>query len=629
MSPAPDTKKPFTKRQRIRYRFDDTLSRGSTSLILWLGAITFALITVAATLAAALGIPDPQTGEDLRFGEAFWLGLLRALDPGTMGSDVGWPFRLISLFVTLGGVFIAGSLIAVLASAINRRVEVLQGGRSIVAEHGHTLILGWSSKIFTIVSELVVANENQPGAAIVILSMEGKAFMEQQIARRVTNTRGTRIVCRTGIPQDFSDLRVVNVGMAKSVIVLSSPDGDGDAGVVKAALAVVKGPWELDDSVPVVAELVTGDNAQALRGATEGRVTVVQSSRLIARLTAQVCRQPGLSQVYTELLDFAGDEIYFHDEPRLAGSRFADALLAFENSTVMGVKSVDGRVALNPPLDRTVARGETLVVIAPDDNAATFSAPAALDLPRSRKKAAARKPENILLIGWNPLAPLVLKELDTYVADGSSLTALVDVTLVPPEELDLSVGLDSFRVEFVHGPIPGEELEALMARGFDHAIVLCYRQGLTEAEADARVLLTLLQIRAAIRNAGHATNIVAELLDERDVALAQSAGVDEFIVSERLTSLVMAQLSENAGLQPVFEDLLDPEGAEVYLKPVRLYATDGGPRDFASLIRVAAARGEVAIGYKSDGGVRLNPPKSSSLDPSGGDLLVVLAEDEA
>ena len=200
MSSRRDQKKAFSKRQRLRYRFDNTLSRGSTSLILWLGAITLALIFAAATLAAALGVPDPNTGRDLKFGEAFWLGLLRALDPGTMGSDVGWPFRLISLFVTLGGVLIAGSLIAVLASVINRRVEELQGGRSIVAEHAHTLILGWSSKIFTIVSELVVANENQPDAAIVILSPEGKSFMEEQIARRIPNTRGTRIICRTGTP---------------------------------------------------------------------------------------------------------------------------------------------------------------------------------------------------------------------------------------------------------------------------------------------------------------------------------------------------------------------------------------------------------------------------------------------
>jgi hypothetical protein len=67
----PERKNPFSKRHRLRYRFDNTLSRGSTSLILWLAAITFALIFVAAIVAAAIGVPDPNTGKDLRFGEAF------------------------------------------------------------------------------------------------------------------------------------------------------------------------------------------------------------------------------------------------------------------------------------------------------------------------------------------------------------------------------------------------------------------------------------------------------------------------------------------------------------------------------------------------------------------------------
>ena len=38
---------------------------------------------------------------------------------------------------------------------------------------------------------------------------------------------------------------------------------------------------------------------------------LVLAGDLIARITAQTCRQSGLSVVYTELLDFGGDEIYF------------------------------------------------------------------------------------------------------------------------------------------------------------------------------------------------------------------------------------------------------------------------------------------------------------------------------
>ena len=48
-----------------------------------------------------------------------------------------------------------------------------------------------------------------------------------------------------------------------------------------------------------------------------GEVTLVHTEDLISRVIAQSCRQSGLSIVYTELLDFDGDEIYFQKEEGL------------------------------------------------------------------------------------------------------------------------------------------------------------------------------------------------------------------------------------------------------------------------------------------------------------------------
>lgn len=627
-------KRVFTARQKLRYRFDNTLSRGSTSLILWLAGITLALILVGATILALVGIPNPaDPSKQVGFLEAFWLSLLRAIDPGTMGSDLGWPFRLVSLFVTIGGLFIAGSLIALLASEINRRVEELQAGRTIVAEHGHSLILGWSTKVYTIVSELAIANENQLDGSIVVLAPVDKLKMEDDLHRRVPDTRGTRVVCRTGSPQDFADLDVVNAGMAKSIIVLSSSVTDGDAGVVKAVLALLNGPVRIAPDVPIVAEITAPDTAEALLRATGGRVSVVQSTSVIAKLTAQVCRQPGLSSIYGDLFDFDGDEIYFHAEPALVGQPFGRALGAFETSAVIGVCAAGGEVLLNPPMDRTLEAGDRLVVIAADDDTTQFApaeagSAASNGRPRSPRPPA---PERTLLVGWNPLAPLVLKELDAYAAPGSEVTLLVDAELVPPGEIDARPATPNLGVTVREGPVPGDELDALVAGGrFDHVIVLCYRDVMTEAEADARVLLTLLQLRGSIQATGRPTNVVAELLDERDVPLAQGAGVDEFIVSERLTSLIMTQLSENALLQPVFDDLLDEEGAEIYLKPVSLYSEGGLDGTFRDVVVAAAGRGEIAIGWRSndDGPAVLNPPKSTPVSLGSGDVLVVLSDDE-
>jgi hypothetical protein len=229
------------------------------------------------------------------------------------------------------------------------------------------------------------------------------------------------------------------------------------------------------------------------------------------------------------------------------------------------------------------------------------------------------------------MAPEIVRELDSYVAPGSSLTVYVDAAVAAPGDIDLP------ETRNLRAGVTAEALDPTALRTMmesdapDHAIVLCYKERLSEAQADARVLLTLLHLRAAIDASGASTNIVAELLDERDVNLSPSGATDEFIVSERLTALLMAQLSENRELAPVFDDLLDEAGAEIYLKPASLYSAPGASVTFGDLTASAAARHEIAIGYQAagDGGgrtVTINPPKDRAFEGRAGDTLIVLSE---
>ena len=94
----------------------------------------------------------------------------------------------------------------------------------------------------------------------------------------------------------------------------------------------------------------------------------MQVSDLISRIIAQTCRQSGLSIVYTELLDFGGDEIYFHAEPALVGKSFGEALLAFEESAVMGLHRTGSAPQLNPPIDTRIEAGDRLIIISEDDD---------------------------------------------------------------------------------------------------------------------------------------------------------------------------------------------------------------------------------------------------------------------
>ncbi|MET0930755.1 MAG: hypothetical protein ABWX74_14640, partial [Aeromicrobium sp.] len=114
------------------------------------------------------------------------------------------------------------------------------------------------------------------------------------------------------------------------------------------------------------------------------------------------------------------------------------------------------------------------------------------------------------------------------------------------------------------------------------------------------------------------------------------AHVDDVIVSDEILSLILSQLSENARLEAVFQDLLDADGAEIYLRPARDYVLAGDPVTYATIVAAASRRGETALGYRvsaeSDDaaagfGVYVNPAKSALFAIQPADRVVVLAED--
>jgi voltage-gated potassium channel Kch len=619
-------------RARLRYRFDTMMSRGAGIVILWLAAITVGLVFLAALVLTIFGIGiNEETDPSLL--ESFWQSLLRILDPGTFSGDTGWPLRATMLLVTLLGVLIGGSLIGLIVAAVDTRIEQLRRGRSVVVERGHTLILGWSPRVFTLISEIVEANRNQHRARIVVLAPEEKPAMEEAIRDRVGDTKTTRIVCRTGDPSSPHDLRIVNVEEARSIVVLAGgEDGAGDAEAVKAVLAVMTSESR-NQAARVVVEMNDAETARALHEASGGSVVTVRAVDVIARITAQACRQPGLSFVWQELLDFAGDEIYFRHAPELEGHTFGEALLAYETSSVIGRRTADGALMVNPPMDTTFDGGDSVIAISADDDTIVFSgfveetAPDVVVSPPPADRL-----ESLLVVGWSHIGPVVLHELDEFVASESKVDVLVDPDLVDASEL-ADLDLDKLHTTFHTTGGNLDELSAsVRSRPYDKVIILGYRSGISAAEADARALLTLLILQQALAEnaSGRRPRIVTELLDARDVDLARATGADDFVVSDELSSLTLAQLAERADLEPVFTDLFDVAGSALALHPAGWYVrSEAVP--FRRVVAAARARGETAIGYRiaraavGTPRVVLNPGKSDPVMLSDNDQVVVIA----
>ena len=533
------------------------------------------------------------------------------------------------LALTLAGLFIVSALIGVIAAGIDTKLASLRRGRSLVLEKDHTVILGWSESIFTIISELTLANESRRKPVVVVLADRDKVEMEEEIRSKVPDFRGTRLVCRSGSPMDVDDLALSSHQTARSVILLAPESDDPDSEVIKTLLALTHD--SPDDGPRIVAEIRNPSNLETARLVGADRTVLLDIRETVAKLVVQTSRQSGAAAVYTELFDYEGDEIYFLEEHGLAGATYASAQLAFESATVIGL--IDGGVSkLNPP-PTTPIDGQILIVIAEDDSAlaAQPAAAAEPDLDALGEEAGHDdRPTRALLLGWNERAPIVVSELDNYAAPGSTLTVLTSygVPAVPQ--------LGNLQVTVVDGSTTDRAtLDRHVVEGLDQVIVLCYSNDLSVQAADARTLVTLLHVRDILAAFGSDTQVVTEMLDDRNRVLAQVARVDDVVVSGEIVSLLVTQLSEDQRLEAVFAELLAHTGAEIYLRPAEWYVQPGREVSFATVVHGASRRGETAVGYRTSAlagdagagyGVRVNPAKSETFRVQPGDRVVVLAE---
>ena len=418
---------------RLRYMFDNSMTRGTPALIAWLTLATLVMTLVFAIVTTILRLREEgPTGEGF-LHEVFYT-LLHALDPGYIGGDVGgWGFLLTMLLLTIGGLFIVSALIGVIANGIDSKLSDLRRGRSIVLEKEHTVILGWSESIFTIINELCLANESRKDPVIVILADRDKVDMEDELKIKVPERRGTRVICRSGSPMDLDDLRLSSHDTARSVILLAPDSDDPDAEVIKTLLALthngVEGPR-------IVAEIQDPTNLDVAALVGAGRTTLLDIRETVAKLVVQTSRQSGAAAVYTELFDYEGDEFYFFEGHGLAGSTYAEAQQAFEAASVVGI--LDGEVSkLNPPSDTVLTAEQTLIVVVEDDSALDGQSRSTTEPALNRlgeQLSTDARPTQALLIGWNDRAPIVLRELDRYAPAGSALTVLTTYgePVVPP-----------------------------------------------------------------------------------------------------------------------------------------------------------------------------------------------------
>ncbi|MBB4981260.1 CASTOR/POLLUX-related putative ion channel [Streptomyces nymphaeiformis] len=611
----PSARRAHSAEDRFRYWFDTTLTRGIAALCGWLALACLALVVPVSTV---LAWTDQRTPASLGARiAAVWRNTGQTM---RLGGEVGPPLRVaLSVLLALIALFYVSTLVSLITTGLTDRIIALNRGHARILESGHTVVLGWSEQLPTVVSELVAARTDRSRRVIAVLADRDKPAMEEDLRATAGATGRTRIVCRTGRPTEPAALARVSPATADSVLVLPGDDPRDDTEVVKSLLSLSAAVGEANP-VRVVAAVRDDRFLHAARLAGGPRATVLDMDDIAARLLVDCARQPGLSLVHQELLDFAGHEFHTLRDPGLPGRTFDEAARACPVSTAVGIVHADGTVALNPPRSTPLLDDDTLLVIAEDERSTHLSVTPAPYDPTALAQAppaTPARPERILLLGWNRRAPRIAAQLARRTPPGSVLDVVAEprtATLTGIRSVTATVG---GRLSVLHrsgDPTLRETTDALDLARYDTVIVLGpdHRPGGTDP--DDRTLVTLLHLRAGQQASGLRVPVVTEFTDDRNRLLAPPAPGSDFVVGGRLIGLLMTQISQNPHLTAVFEELLAPDGNTLRLRPAAHYVTTGRTTSFATVAESAARQGAVAIGYRatvSDGdGLCVNPPKT-------------------
>ena len=618
---------------KVKYRAHSIFENGTRALLFWLSIATL-LFVVSVSLVLNSGFCNSADFEIAGLVESFWLALNSAMDPGGV-YEIGWAYRFVMLGVSIFGILIVGTLIGVLTAGIDAVVTELRKGRSVVDVADHTLILGWSSKIVDAVKELIIANESRKRPVVTVLADRDKSEMIDYFNDHIPDAKNTKIICRSGEPQDYAALALVRPNFARSIILFSDGTEFSDANILKRTLALSKGFSDGESIGPIIAEVDDSNNALAI--AECSNVITIEPAQLITRMMVQAARRGGLIAVYDELLSFDGVEIYFYQDESVIGRRYDDLILCFGSASLIGIYTKAGATRLNPLDNPEIKDGDQLIIIAEDDSLIDLSKPVSLqpsDIAFDASNQESSKAEKIVIIGWHSWSQLFLQELVDFLAEGSVVNVFYDPKLVENPDVTIAERFTDLSINFTAiDTCSFKELEKIDLNDVSNVILFSYRDSLSPTFADNKSLLTLAHLRALIMSRCLEVKVTSELQLSENRLLAIGDARDDFIASENFVSKVLVQLSENPNLKPILDELLTSDGCEIHLRASQSYVSYATRFQYGNLVEVGRERQETVIGIvrtdeaNAEYVVQMAIPKAKEIQLAANDWIIVIAED--
>ena len=506
----------------------------------------------------------------------------------------------------------------------------------------HTVILGWSKKIASLLRQLAVANQSLGGGEITVVAAVELERMEQEYKLENIDMLGTSVRFLCGNRHDVEILHKASINTASAIIVLAesqdADDSDQLSGIIVRKILKVVDAATFKGNI--VVEVIDVENEPWIKTAGGDLVQTVVAKDVITRLMVQCARQPGLAQVWKDILGFDNAEFYLKRWPELDGMQFVDVLISFPDAIPCGVKvaSRNNKIVLNPSDDYVLAEGDEVLVIADDDDsyAPSISLPEVqVRTPRASKEVAEAKAlKKILFCGWQQGMEGLISVLEQILGTGSELWIFSEVREEERERRLKETGivaedLENVKLTQITGKATAlKALEDLPLETFDS--ILLVADGDTVFDGEQELLSTLIMIKSIqakrlpyrearavqIRPAGNSKSswidelqhgsaqsiIVSEILNaQTKEAIDQANDSHDIEISDEMVSMALAMVAEDKRISGVLDELFAEEGNEMIMRPAEMYIDhDAEELSFYDIMMRARLRKEIVLGYQRE-----------------------------
>ncbi|MCR5742009.1 MAG: hypothetical protein K6G38_06095 [Gammaproteobacteria bacterium] len=439
---------------------------------------------------------------------------------------------LSAMIIVVEMIIFSGALVATLTTALKAFIDKKSQAKGKIILEDHFVILNYNSKVPDIIYNLI---EKGYQNNVIILSNKNKDYITEELNSLISIyspniKRKINLIVKEGTPLLPGNLEDISISKASNIIIVSREDmedaresqiDNSDLNSLKIVLSL--GNFNISKDCNIVVETDNDEMRERIESLSktinslkDKSIVPVSFNRKLGQIIAQTIINPVMASIYLEILSFEGSEFYSTDDSDV------ESFLKTHNNAIPIIKY------------------DKLFVLAEDK----------VDIPLLRKEKIDYRPLKV-----NEKASDEHYEL--YIIGTNKKAQFIH------ENLDLAASVSNSQFNFKiydKKEVPKLIEDIKKDKGIKKVLILSDDQ-VSPDSYDANVFYTLIALTEAFHGDEN-ISYVTELLDSRNLNSIKDFNIKNAIISNRMMSLLLSQLSLNQDSSRFFNGLFTSDTEE-------------------------------------------------------------------